>query len=138
MAPYCPAHAKPYWPARVTQFGPLVQPYLPAHALVLLLKIRWWSANCNKSTASGAIYARTPILVKKIVGIPYSPVKWRDIFILAILYKSLHIMLGSGGSDQTGWKPWFLISSSPVIHSHRITFSRGGGGGGTERRGRKK
>ena len=35
--------------------------------------------------------------------------KWRDhraevdkiLFILAILYKSLHMMLGSGGSDET-------------------------------------
>ena len=50
---------------------------------------------------------------KKLIGIPYSPVKWRDnrakvdkiLFILALQYKSLHIVLGSGGFDETKWKP---------------------------------
>ena len=67
----------------------------------------------NKSTASGAIYARSPILEKKIIEISYSPVKWRDnranvdtvLFILAILYKSRQMMLGCGSSGETGWKP---------------------------------
>ena len=27
------------------------------------------------------------------------------LFILAIPYKSLHMVLGSGGYDETGWKP---------------------------------
>ena len=26
------------------------------------------------------------------------------LFVLAILNKSLHMVLGSGGSDETGWK----------------------------------
>ena len=37
------------------------------------------------------------------------------LFILAMLYKSLHMVLGSAGSDKTGWKPGILIFSSPVI-----------------------
>ena len=32
----------------------------------------------NKSSSSGEIYARLPILEKNIIGIPYSPVKSRD------------------------------------------------------------
>ena len=63
-------------------------------------------------------------------GIPYSPVKWRDnsakvdkiLFGLAILYKSLHIVLGNGGSDETGWNPGLLIFSSLVIFPHRMAF----------------
>ena len=43
--------------------------------------------------------------------------KWtKYLFILAILYKSLHIVLGSEGSDETGWKPGLLIFSSQVIN----------------------
>ena len=61
----------------------------------------------NKSTASREIYAPSPILENN--AIPYSPVKWIDnrakvykiLFILAILYKSLHMVLGSGGADET-------------------------------------
>ena len=81
--------------------------------------------NENKNIASGAIYTRSPILEKILIGIPYSPVKWRDnrakvdkiLFILSIQYKSLHMVLGSGDSDETGWKPGLLIFSSPVIFS---------------------
>ena len=60
---------------------------------------------------------------KKIIGLPYRPVKWRDnrtkvdviLFILAILYTSLHMMLGSGGSDERGWTPGIIIFNSQVI-----------------------
>ena len=76
---------------------------------------------------------------KKIIGTPYSLVKWRDnrakldkvLFILAILYKSLHMGLRSGDSDKTGWKQGLLIfSSSPVMFPHNMVFVGGGGGGG--------
>ena len=92
-------------------------------------------AKCNKSTASGAIYACLPILDFLKIGITYSPVKWRDnmakavkiLFILAIAYKSLHMVCvgggrGGGGSDETGWKPGLLIFSSLVIFPHRMAF----------------
>ena len=63
--------------------------------------------------------------------ISYSPVKLKDnraevdkiLFNLAILYKNLHMVLGSGGSDQRGWKPeFFLIFSSPVVFPHRMAY----------------
>ena len=37
------------------------------------------------------------------------------LFILAILSKSLHRVLGSWGIDETGWRLGLLIFSSPVI-----------------------
>ena len=58
----------------------------------------------NKRTTSRAIYAHSQIFEeKKLIGIPYSPVKWtakvdRILFILVILYKSLHGVLGQKGS----------------------------------------
>lgn len=47
---------------------------------------------------------------KSLIEISYQPVKWRDnrakldkfLFILDILYQSLHMILGSGDSDETG------------------------------------
>ena len=30
--------------------------------------------------------------------------------------------LGSGGYDETGWKPGLLMFSSPLIFPHRMTF----------------
>ena len=41
--------------------------------------------------------------------------KWTKSFsFLTILYESLHMVLGSGGSDKTGWKQVLLIFSSPL------------------------
>ena len=58
--------------------------------------------------------------------------KWRDNktkvdknpLHLGTLYKSVHMVLGSGGSDETKWKPGLrvLIISSPVIIPHRMAF----------------
>ena len=60
------------------------------------------------------------------------------LFILAILYKSPHVVLGSGGSDETGWKAGILIFSSLGIFLHHMAFvlglgGGGGGGGGSEK-----
>ena len=52
------------------------------------------------------------------------------LYFLAILYKSLPMVFGSGGSDETGWKPGLLILSSSVIFPHRTAFVWVGGGGG--------
>ena len=51
----------------------------------------------------GNIRSFTDFEEKKLIGIPYSPVKWtakvdRILFILVILYKSLHGVLGQKGS----------------------------------------
>ena len=70
-----------------------------------ILKIIYW-----KGKSRGAIYARSPIL-EFLIGIPYNLFKWRDnmakldkiLFIVAILYKSLHMVLGSGGSESQGY-----------------------------------
>ena len=49
------------------------------------------------------------------------------LFILAILSKSLHKVLGSGGIDETGWRLGLLIFSSPVILPHFKAFVLGRG-----------
>ena len=74
----------------------------------------------------------------------YSPVQWRDnrakvdkiLFVLVMLYKSLHMVLVSGGSDNTDWKPGLLIFSSLVIFHHRMGFVWGRlmQGGGSRKR----
>ena len=39
--------------------------------------------------------------------------------------KSLHMVLGSGGSDETGYEPGLLIFSSPVMFTRYIAFALG-------------
>ena len=49
------------------------------------------------------------------------------LFTLAILYKSLHMVMGNGGFNETGRKPRLLIFSSPEILRLRIWPLSGGG-----------
>ena len=72
------------WPDRVSNPGPLAY-----ESDVLLtepcgMAVKWW---VNRAK------------VDKIL------------FILAILYKSLYMVFGSGGSDETGWKLGLLVFS---------------------------
>ena len=83
-------------------------------------------ANVNMSIPSVAICARSPVLGKLFNRNPLnSTVKWRAkvakiLFISTILYKSLHMVLGSGGSDEAGWKPRLFVFSSSGIFPQLI------------------
>ena len=86
--------------------------------------------NVNMSIPSVAIcarlYTRSPVLGKLFNRNPFnSTVKWRAkvakiLFISTILYKSLHMVLGSGGSDEAGWKPRLFVFSSSGIFPQLI------------------